>query len=449
MDYLKKHISNFTIIFIVIIVVFSAANVKWGDQRWHSLLRDDGKGYYAYLPAVFIYQDLNFHFYDEIEAGKYQDRNLPYDYRYDFHGKAVNKYYCGTAIAELPGFLLAHWISKSLGYDPDGYSKPYLMSISISAILFMIFGLIFLRKTLLLYQLSEFNMSIILLSIGLGTHLFYYVVAEPSMSHVFSFGLLSLYIYLGKSYFISPKKWQAIALAALLGWISLIRPVNVLVIFLLPFLAGSFRALKDGFLYLFRENTRYFVFAVLVVGMMVSLQSIIYYLQSGYFFVYSYGSEGFNFLDSHMIDILFSYKKGLFVYTPVTFIAMFGLVYLYRENKFGFYSLLAFGYLLTYILASWWSWYYGGSFSSRVYIEYLPLFAILLSYILKEIQKPWLRKAFLLLLIGTLSLNQLQTYQYRLGFIDYVDMNKEKYWKTYSLNWWMKRIVPMDEHQQQ
>jgi hypothetical protein len=58
--------------------------------------------------------------------------------------------------------------------------------------------------------------------------------------------------------------------------------------------------------------------------MMVSLQSIIYYLQSGYFFVYSYGREGFNFLDSHMIDILYSYKKGLFVYTPVTLIAMYG-----------------------------------------------------------------------------------------------------------------------------
>jgi len=36
-----------------------------------------------------------------------------------------------------------------------------------------------------------------------------------------------------------------------------------------------------------------------------------------------------------------------------------------------------------------------------------------------------------------------------LGFIDYVDMNKEKYWNTYSLKWWMIRVVPVDEHQQQ
>jgi len=448
-EYIKNRLSFFTVIFIIIIVFFSAANTKWGDQRWYSLLRDDGKGYYAYLPAVFIYHDLSFSFYDDIEAGKYKHRKLPYDYRYNFQGSVVNKYYCGTAIAELPGFLLAHWMSTGLGYDADGYSKPYLLSISIFAILYMLLGLLYLRKTLILYGASEINMSIILLSIGLGTHLFYYAIAEPSMSHVFSFGLLSLYIFIGKSYFLSPKKWQAIALAALIAWISLIRPVNVLVVFLLPFLAGSFASLKKGFLFFVKENTVYFILSILVALAIVSIQFVIYYLQSGHFIVYSYGEEGFNFLDPHMIDILFSYKKGLFVYTPLTFIATFGFIVLFKRNQFAFYSLLAFGTLLTYILASWWSWYYGGSFSSRVYIEYLPLFAILLLYLLDVIRRNYLRKAFLLLLVGTLFLNQIQTYQYRLGHIHYVDMNKEKYWEVFPLKRWVLRALAFDNHDEQ
>ena len=30
-------------------------------------MESDAKGYYAYLPAVFVYEDLHFGFFDEIE----------------------------------------------------------------------------------------------------------------------------------------------------------------------------------------------------------------------------------------------------------------------------------------------------------------------------------------------------------------------------------------------
>lgn len=67
----KKHSVAIVFASIVLISLFTAANVKWGDQRWHGIISHDANGYYAYLPAVFIYHDLNFNFYDsQLEENK-------------------------------------------------------------------------------------------------------------------------------------------------------------------------------------------------------------------------------------------------------------------------------------------------------------------------------------------------------------------------------------------
>jgi hypothetical protein len=76
-------------------------------------------------------------------------------------------------------------------------------------------------------------------------------------------------------------------------------------------------------------------------------------------------------------------------------------------------------------------WYYGGSFSGRVFVEYLPLFAILLALTFKTIQQPLLKKAFTTLIFLLVVLCQIQTYQYRYYQIHWCDMNKEKYWDVF------------------
>jgi len=74
----------------------------------------DGNGYYAYLPAIFIYHDLHFGFFDKIaEQEGYQ--NMKYDYRYEYRGHTVNKYFAGTALAQLPFFLTAYFYEHYTG----------------------------------------------------------------------------------------------------------------------------------------------------------------------------------------------------------------------------------------------------------------------------------------------------------------------------------------------
>lgn len=430
MGLFKKHSTSFLLIFISIILVFSAANVKWGGERWHSIVRDDGKGYYAYLPAVFIYQDLSFGFYDEIEKEKYFIPQLIFDYRNEYQGNIVNKYYVGTAIAEMPFFLMAHALSKPLGFDSDGYSKIYYVFVNIAGLFYMILGLYLLWKILLLYQIKNSNINIGLLSIGLGTHLFYYAAFEPCMSHVYSFAFVNAFVLWGKKYFIEAKNKYLILAALMFGMIVLIRPVNGLIILVLPFVSGSLSLFKQRFQELFTKNYLATIAALLSVFGVLFIQGIIYYLQTGHFIIYSYGTDHFDFFDSHMIDILFSYKKGLFLYTPICLLSSFGAYYLYRKNKFQFFSLLAFFMVLTYVLASWWSWWYGGSFSSRVYVEYLFVFALLLAFALEQITiKKW-RTLFVASLFFFILFNQKQTYLYRIGHIHFVDMDKEWYWNS-------------------
>ncbi|PKP23459.1 MAG: hypothetical protein CVU06_08150 [Bacteroidetes bacterium HGW-Bacteroidetes-22] len=57
----KKSLPGLTISFIVMVVITVSSNLHWGgDKNWTGIVEADARGYYAYLPAVFIYHDLNF-----------------------------------------------------------------------------------------------------------------------------------------------------------------------------------------------------------------------------------------------------------------------------------------------------------------------------------------------------------------------------------------------------
>ena len=81
----------YSTLFVAIVLVWVSSNINWRKDKWRGLLESDAKGYYAYLPAVFIYQDLNFGFFDQIEKEKYYQEHLYYDYRIGAHNSVINK----------------------------------------------------------------------------------------------------------------------------------------------------------------------------------------------------------------------------------------------------------------------------------------------------------------------------------------------------------------------
>lgn len=407
-----------------------SSNINWYKNLWIDILKSDAKGYYAYLPAIFIYKDVNFGFFEKIETGKYYNKNLFYDYRKEINGKYINKYYCGTAIAQLPFFLIAHLSSYLFNYDIDGYSKLYLVLINIGALFYLLIGLFYLNSILNLYEIKEKYKSLVLFATVFGTNLFYYTVAESGMSHVYSFAFITMFIFYAKRYFITYFKKYILFMALLLGIIVLIRPINGLILLVLPFAAWSLGSLKKGLTTLIKHKL-WLLFSLIAFLIIISIQLTYYKIATGHFIVYSYGEEDFNFLKPHIINILFSYKKGLFLYTPMYLISFAGCYYLWKSSKFEFYSWISFFIIITYIFSSWWIWFYGGSFSSRVFIEYISLFMILLGIALKNIKLKYIRTLYVSLILTLIIICQIQTYQYRYYIIHYTDMTKEKYWNNF------------------
>ena len=95
----------------------------------------------------------------------------------------------------LPSFLLyvffALFALKNTFNQQKYKGSQYFL---IVCLFYLIFGLFFLRKTLLLF-FSEFIASIVLVVLVVGTNLLYYSSSEPCMSHAYSFSLISIFIF--------------------------------------------------------------------------------------------------------------------------------------------------------------------------------------------------------------------------------------------------------------
>ncbi|MCB0478644.1 MAG: hypothetical protein KDC84_10795 [Crocinitomicaceae bacterium] len=426
----NQSIAKWAIFLSVILLTWITANLNWGKENWKEIVRTDGKGYYAYLPAIFIYDDLNFGFYDHIENEKYFNPKTGYDYRSNSEGKTISKYYCGTAVAQLPFFLMAHSFVKLTDGDADGYSKPYMVAVSLATIFYLFLGLWFLNKTLILYEIKDVYRAIAIIAAVFGTNLFFYSVSEPSISHVYSFGFIALFVFFSKKFFLENKALCILVLGLILGMIVLIRPVNILILLAWPFLAGDWKILIQSLKFAFQKYG-YLILSISGFALMVSIQLIIYKVSTGSYMVYSYGEEGFNWSDPHIFDILFSYKKGLFLYTPIYLISMTGLIFLWKKRKYELTMWLLFFIIITYVFSSWHMWWYGGSFSGRIYVEFIPLFMIIMAIALQNFENKVQRGVFIGLVTVLILICQIQIFQYRYYKIHWDSMTKEMYWKEF------------------
>ncbi|HEY6161837.1 MAG TPA: hypothetical protein VI112_11450 [Bacteroidia bacterium] len=424
-----RWISKLSIPFILITAIWCSSNIHWNGESRNTIVQSDGKGYYAYLPALFIYHDLHFNFFDPVEK-KYYNPNTYYDFRTQHNGRTVDKYFAGTALAELPFFLIAHGLTKLSPEPADGYSKFYPVLVNIAALFYLLLGLIYTRNLLRAFQVNDNLIAFILLLLVYGTNLFYYAVVEPGMSHVYSFAFIGMFVYYARKFFITHHKPTVFYCAALLGVIVLIRPVNGLIVLSLPFIAGSNSKLREGVSFLLGNFAALFL-AALMMFLIAGIQPLLYLIQTGDAFIYTYGGEGFNWLHPHALGFLFSYKKGLFVYTPLLFFSLPGFIYLWKNDRYRFWSLLVFSGLLVYVLCSWWNWWYGGSFGQRVMIDYYIFAALLIAFAYKRFEKRSQRIVLTTCFVLSTLLCIAQTYQYRYNIIHWENMDKEKYWDNF------------------
>jgi len=416
-------------IFISFVILCSCIyNIRWKEDKWKGTVVSDACGYYAYLPAIFIYHDLQ---YDAIyRHEKEVFGNTAGYYIGSIDGKNVNRYFAGEAVLLSPFFLTAHLLTKVTGGQADGYSQLYQESISIAALFYLFVGLWFLRKLMQLYEIEETIMAATLLLFVFGTNLFHYVVSEPGMSHVYSFALITVFIYCIKRAQSDVDAKNILRAAITLALICLVRPPNVLIVGVIPFIAGSPDQLKKLRSQLF-SSAKTILLAAVAFFLIVSIQPVLYLLQAGKPFVYSYQNQTFDFTRPEIVNVLFSYRKGLFIYTPLLLISMFFFIPLWRSSRYRFFSLFIFLFIITYVISCWFMWYYGASFGMRAMIDFYPVFALIFALLLNQIRNPWMKYALFTLGAFFIYVNQVQAYQFRNYIMEWDRMSKFKYWKVF------------------
>jgi hypothetical protein len=421
-----KHLSKITIFIILLISAYFVKTARWdgyGGENWKEQFSSgDAKGYYAYLPQLFIKHDLS-----------HQDPKLLYVNKTD--KGYVNKYFIGNSIFWSPFFGTAYVYTKLKGQTSDGYTGPFKKIISIAALFWLCIALFCLREALRMMGFNEIIISLTLLLITLGTNLFYYAVLEPTMSHLYSFTVLCALLCFGRKYFSNGKTTHLLISILAFGLGILLRPTNILwMVCLLPYLAGGFPSLRQK---MFRPPV---IAAVLgIIGILIFLQLGIYYLETGHWFVRTYAGEGFYFLHPEWIGVLVGFQKGWFIYTPLAALGLLGLIPLYKKDRLAFWSFLCILFLFTYTIAAWWSWTFADSFGHRAFIDLYPIVAVMLAYALANFPTLLSSKLRFLSLTDTsfifyaacflcLAINLIQTYQFYNHILHYNSMD----WKRYK-----------------
>nr|NQU90255.1 hypothetical protein [Bacteroidota bacterium] len=437
---LKTFIFKYHIGFIAIIALLLFFANRNPYSPHDKMIGSDGKGYYAWLPAIFIHQDLTFGFVEEYERIHYQNTDDSFGFRRTVNNHIVNKYFPGVAILWLPFFLLAHLFCMISPFPADGYSLPYQFAIALAAIFYLWLGLKLLEKILRHFGFEKIIAAITIWIIFFGTNLYYYTIEESSFTHVYSFAAINGFVLAVltltgfKTLSGLNNRWVALA-SLLFGLIVIIRPVNGIVIFIIPLLAGSIHHMLNLVRSVFSKPGTALL-AILPPLAILAIVPILWYLQTGRPVVYTYGDEHLELLKPNFFRILFSYNNGMFTYNPVLIISVIGLIPLFRKSTFAAISLTVFLIITIYIISCWTMWWYGEAYGARPFIEFYCIAGILLASLIQ-----WTKSTGKTMLISLLTLlvvlsgfTQFRMWQYKHNIIPSKEQTSESYWSTLFAN---------------
>ncbi len=423
---------------IAVFIVAVAVVIGHLTRLPENVISWDVFGYYLYLPFTFIYHDLGLQHKEVLDHifKLYDPSSSFYQASHIHGGNWIMKYTMGLAILYAPGFFVAHLLAAPLGYPADGFSLPYQVALVINSIVVVWIGYWYLRKVLL-HFFSDRLSALLLLLIFFGTNYYAFSMWLTESAHTYLFTFYALVLWNTIRWHQTHQPKNMVALGLLIGLATLSRPTEIIMI-LIPLLwnVTSFKTLKAKFRLLFltyRKQTLLFVFILFVIG---SFQMIYWKLYSGSFIYYSYVNpgEGFEFLSPYTLKVLFSFRKGWFIYTPLMLFAVAGFWFLYKKNCRIFYSLFIYFLINLYILSSWSCWWYAQSMGHRAFIQSYPVMAITLGYFLQWIGRKkfiWKMVTALFILLFVV-LNLFQTWQMHHHIISSDRMTFKYYVKSFG-----------------
>jgi len=438
-----KHASFSTLILIAsFLAIYRMTHVTDNEISWDVL------GYYLYLPATFVHHDpllTDISWLQQLNEERHLTGTL-YMVSSNDSGDPIYFFLMGMALFYLPFFLLASAFCALFGFPIDGFSPPYIWFLTMGGVCYTIIGLIFLRKILKRY-FSEPLTSLLLFLLVAGTNYIHHLTLDNLATVNVLFMLTTIIIWNTIKWHENFKGKYVVIIGVCFTLMALVKPSEIFVL-LIPLLwnVASWSQFRQKMLRLFSKPTPLLIMAG--ICMLIALPQILYwYTTTGHFIYDSYKNPGvgLDFLSPHMADVLFSYRKGWLIYTPLMFFALLGFISLYRRNKSIFWACMIYFAVSFYIMSSWTEWWYGAAFSCRPLIVTYPVLLICLGNLILDIKEKrrlwqWL---FGILVLFCLFMNQFYWWQYRHYILDPYRTTKNYFWATF-----LKTNVPTKTREQ-
>lgn len=418
---------------ILLSIGFSIFIVKHPPEN---ILSWDNYGHYLYLPATFIYDDP---YLSDLEPflelnEKYHNLSTLYVVYDAENGNHFIKYPMGYSVLMSPFFAAGHWFCSFTDYPRDGFSKPYQYAVIVGCWFYFMLGLIFLERLLSALFKERIAITLLILLV-FGTNLSYYGIYGIGMIHGVAFGFYAMLLFFTMKWYQRPTLFNSIMLAVTFGLLSLSRASEVIAV-LIPLFWGmkkfNWGELRQR-INLFKERKITVAVMTIIVVLIGSMQMIYWKLCTDSWIIDSYNNpgEGFDFFPPHLLDYLFSFRKGWLLYTPIMVFSILGFYAIRRSYK-DYTILIIFGILNLLLLSAWTCWWYAESFSQRSIVQSYPVYIVSLGFFIQYVrQKKWASYLIGSLLVIFVGLNLFQTWQFTQTIIHPSRMTAKAYWSVF------------------
>jgi len=372
------------------------------------LVRGDGLAYFMWLDSAARDWDLDL----ANQAAKFAQVNSYQVFRYEKTGRYVSVFPFGSALLLVPFYWLGTWADQlPLLHVNDAYFVQH-QGVTLAFSLFAMLGTnVYALATVLLAYFtarrwsSRWPACLAAAALFLGTPLWYYATVEPLSAHVAGAFAISLALWLLACWWspqgrMSPSGeaglWLGVGLA--MGLATLVR--WQLALFALP-LAG---------LLLWKRRLRLLLpFGAGFVALAAWVPLSWWRMFGSPLVIPAAEQNRTTFLvwPTHLAQVLFSGEKGLFVWAPLTALALLGLVVLYRTERVLSLALAVAFALQALINASVYDWWAGWGFGMRRMVELDPVFALGLAVLISapvfgDRRHAWSALTHLLMALGVI-----------------------------------------------
>lgn len=371
----RNHLIEWCLFLLVALASLHCAWAVNGFDPYEFLRRgSDQLGYYQWLPAFFVDQDLGkMYWCHQMENGKW-----------------ISMFTFGVALLQLPFFFIAQLSAEVFGYDLNGFSPPYAVAQMVGVALYTGAGAVLSYRIARRFSTEE-SALLAVVALFAATNLFYYSVYAPTMSHSYSFFLVGLFCYSALRFLDGPdnpvRSVHVVLLVLSGSLLVFVRQLNIIV-FIFPLLvvyrsAGGF----PGFLRtLLAHRTALITTGVLVLVPWI-VQCWYWYDVTGDPFTFTYGKKDEHFEFTKMVPgrVLLDVRNGWLIYTPLMIPVLVVLIKHAWRNTAGARA-IGLVFLLSWLLYSaWWCWWLGTGYGYRGFVDLYALLVIPLAWVFRSV----------------------------------------------------------------